>query len=112
MLRRTLQVMLLLSTKFKVEYKNVPLTKPIIKHSGHKTPAAPVAPPELSASGSIEVNILGIRQTNNDTNTTIAQRNFRSDGTLRRMKYLRKQKSSGFYFYTVHVLVNRPDELF
>ena len=92
------------STKFKVEYKNVPLTKPIIKHSGHKTPAGPVAPPELSASGSIEVNILGIRQTNNDTNTTMAQRNFRSVGTLRRMKYLREQKSSGFYFYTVYVL--------
>ena len=72
--------------------KNVPLTNPIIKHSGHKTPATPEAPPELSASGSIEVNILGMRQTNNDIKMTRAQRNFRSVGTLRRTKYLRKQK--------------------
>ena len=64
------------------------LTKLNMKHSDHKTPATPLAPPVLSVSGSMEVKILGMRQTNSEPNTTIAQRNFRSVGTLRRMKYL------------------------
>ena len=68
------------------------LTKPSIKHSGHKMPATPLAPPDFSASGSIEVNIFGMRQMNNEINTVKAQTNFRSVGTLRRMKYLNKHE--------------------
>ena len=70
------------------------LTKPSIKHSGHKMPATPLAPPDFPASGSIEVNIFGMRQMNNETNTVKAQMNFRSVGTLRRMKYLNKQSKN------------------
>jgi hypothetical protein len=62
-----------------------------MKHNGHRNPATPLAPPNLSAAGSIEGNILGMRQMNNETNTIMAQENFRSVGTLRRMKYLNKQ---------------------
>ena len=68
------------------------LTKASIKHSGHKMPATPLAPPDFSASGSIEVNIFGMRQMNNEINTVKAQTNFRSVGTLRRMKYLNKHE--------------------
>ena len=62
-----------------------------MKHNGHRMPATPLAPPESPASGSIEVNILGMRQMNNETNTIMAQENFRSVGTLRSMKYLNRQ---------------------
>jgi hypothetical protein len=34
---------------------------------------------------------LGMRQMNNETNTIMAQENFRSVGTLRSMKYLNRQ---------------------
>ena len=51
-------------------------------------PATPLAPSEPSALGLIEVNIFGMRQMNNETNTIIAQTNCRKVGTLRRTKYL------------------------
>lgn len=57
-------------------------TEANIKHTGHRIPATPLAPPALSALGSIDVNILGMRHMNNETNIIIAHRNCRRVGTL------------------------------
>ena len=66
------------------------LTNPSIKHKGHRTPAAPLAPPRsFLPSGSSLGKIVGSRQTNSDTTTASAHRNFRMVGTLRRIRNLR-----------------------